>query len=174
MTGTQSTQQDLNFCLKKTAAYMHEYGIQNWFISYGTLLGIIRNNSCIDKDDDVDIMIDKSEKYKLEKLIKEKGIKCIVKKPDFYKVAVPRQKATVDFYMSTMENENDYFDTWNNVIWSNCLPMIQKEWDDTVLHLPHDGETKLGNRYGNDWTVPIRSKGVVSVRRGQRRPKTLV
>jgi phosphorylcholine metabolism protein LicD len=32
--------------------------IENWFIGYGTLLGIIRDESCIEGDDDIDIIVD--------------------------------------------------------------------------------------------------------------------
>lgn len=139
---------------------MHEYGIQNWFISYGTLLGIIRNNSCIEQDDDVDIIIDQSEKDKLEQLIKDKGWKYSIKKPDIYKMVVVQEKPTVDFYISTMKNKNDYNDTWNKVIWSNCLPITQRKWNSTTLQVPHDVETKLKNRYGDKWTVPMKIKSV--------------
>ena len=33
---------------------MKKYNINNWFIAYGTLLGIVRNNNCINYDDDID------------------------------------------------------------------------------------------------------------------------
>jgi len=160
MTGSRSSAQDLNSILQKLLTYLQEYQIRNWFISYGTLLGIIRNNSCIDQDDDVDIIIDQSEKEKLERLIHEKGIRYAIKKPDIFKIVVEAQKPTVDLYISTMKNENDYHDTWNKVIWSNCRPISQREWNGTLLQLPHDVETKLKNRYGDNWMIPMRSKGV--------------
>jgi len=160
MAGSRSSAQDLNYILQKLVTYFHEYQIRNWFISYGTLLGIIRNDSCINHDDDVDIIIDQSEKQRLERLIKEKGMRYWLKKPDIFKIFVEPRKPTVDLYFSTMDNENDYNDTWNKVIWSNCVPISQREWNGTLLQIPHDAETKLVNRYGDDWKIPMKTKGV--------------
>lgn len=160
MTGKYSSAQDLNSILQMTLTYLHEYQIQNWFISYGTLLGITRNNSCIEQDDDVDIIIDISEKEKLERLILEKGLGYSIRNSYILKVIISPKQPTVDFYISTMKNDKDFHDVWNKVIWTNCLPISQKEWNGTLLQLPHDVETKLKNRYGDDWMIPKKSKGV--------------
>ena len=48
----------LNNGLKQIVKDLDEYKINNWFIGYGTLLGIVINNSCINNDD-IDIIIDK-------------------------------------------------------------------------------------------------------------------
>lgn len=53
---------------------LNDNNIKNWFIGYGTLLGIIRENSCIDGDDDVDIIIDKSNYDKVKQLLVENNI----------------------------------------------------------------------------------------------------
>ena len=45
--------------------------LTNWFIAYGTLLGIIRDNNTIDGDDDVDIIIDIEYKDQLVDIIQE-------------------------------------------------------------------------------------------------------
>ena len=60
MGGVPCNKNDLNKTLKYITNLLNKYNIKNWFIAYGTLLGIIRNDSCIDKDDDIDILVDKS------------------------------------------------------------------------------------------------------------------
>ena len=60
MKSSEHTSKELNDTLMFVVNLLNENNIQNWFISYGTLLGIIRNNSCIDRDDDIDIIIDKN------------------------------------------------------------------------------------------------------------------
>ena len=59
MGGNNATKEILNRTLIFFANLLHEQKIDDWFIAYGTLLGIIRENECIAGDDDVDIIINK-------------------------------------------------------------------------------------------------------------------
>ena len=43
--------------------------MKNWFVCYGTLLGLVRENSCI--DDDIDIIIEKSNYDIIKKILIE-------------------------------------------------------------------------------------------------------
>ena len=45
----------LNNTLKNVITEFHNEGLTRWFVSYGTLLGLVRDQSCIDGDDDLDI-----------------------------------------------------------------------------------------------------------------------
>ena len=75
MGGTQNSTNSeiLNKTLKKVAILLNDNCIDEWFISYGTLLGIIRNNSCIDHDDDVDIIIDHKYFDAMKKFLEDDG-----------------------------------------------------------------------------------------------------
>ena len=42
---------------------LNDNNIDKWFVCYGTLLGLVRENSCIDNDDDIDIIIEKGHYY---------------------------------------------------------------------------------------------------------------
>ena len=66
MAGKEYAENKLNTILIIIVKLLHSYKATNWFIAYGTLLGIVRNNSCIDKDDDVDIIIDIKQKELLK------------------------------------------------------------------------------------------------------------
>ena len=70
----QVSKDNLNLTLNKVADILNKNNIKDWFIGYGTLLGITRNNSCIDNDDDVDIVINRKYKKDLIKLFKSKNI----------------------------------------------------------------------------------------------------
>ena len=53
--GNNNSQEKLNNTLIKITNLLNENNIHDWFIGYGTLLGIVREDSCIENDDDIDI-----------------------------------------------------------------------------------------------------------------------
>ena len=57
MVGEKTDKEKLNNTLEVVVNILHEEDINDWFIFFGTLLGIIREDSCIQGDDDFDIMI---------------------------------------------------------------------------------------------------------------------
>ena len=147
----------LNNTLKKITQDIREYNINDWFIAYGTLLGIVRNNSCIKGDDDIDIIINKTESNKLHKLIKDKGYKYDINK-SIIRIKINNNYTPIDFYTADKKN-NNYKDLWEKVTWSNVNPIIKKKWNNINLNLPKNYETKLENRYGKDWKTPRQWKG---------------
>ena len=150
----------LNTMLIVIVKLLHSYKATNWFIAYGTLLGIVRNNSCIDKDDDIDIIIDIKQRELLNKIIKENNFKYLYNQKTFIKIELEKGMPTVDFYLADVDDDGNYNDTWENTIWSNVNELQEKEWNNVVLYLPNNYETKLENRYG-DWKIPKKSKGVI-------------
>jgi len=80
----------------------------NWFIGYGTLLGIIRENSYIDGDDDIDIIIDKSNYNVIKQLLIEYDIEIeygyeIGKSTNIKKKN--NEYCSVDFYMASIDEK---------------------------------------------------------------------
>lgn len=149
---------------------LHLHNIDNWFISYGTLLGIVRNNSCIEGDDDIDIVIDIKHYQKIIHILQINLISVYdVSKLDkfkhqFIKTAYTNTISSIDFYFAEVDDNGNFKDTWNKVVWSNCFTdnnkmFIQYDWNGTVLPIPHNYETKLINRYGETWKTPQNSKG---------------
>ena len=59
MAGTKQTSEKLNKTLLFLITLLNDNNIKNWFVCYGTLLGLVRENSCIDNDDDIDVIIEK-------------------------------------------------------------------------------------------------------------------
>jgi hypothetical protein len=152
--GKPNTSLDLNTTLQKISTLLYEKKIYNWFIAYGTLLGIVRDNSCINSDDDVDIIIDKKYKIVIESL---PGIKVLYKNNNFLRIILDTSKSPIDFYFSTVDANGNFFDNHENVKWLNVYPFEIRKWNNVILQLPQNYKEKLTKRYGN-WKIPIPGK----------------
>ena len=121
----------LNNTLTYIVQLLNENNFDKWFISYGTLLGIVRDNSCINNDDDNDIIIDIKHRDKLVLLLKKHNFsinkygELTENTPNIIK-AQQVNKPSVDFYLVDINKKGDYNDTWNDVIWSECNPLQKK------------------------------------------------
>uniref|UniRef100_A0A6C0JUB1 LicD/FKTN/FKRP nucleotidyltransferase domain-containing protein n=1 Tax=viral metagenome TaxID=1070528 RepID=A0A6C0JUB1_9ZZZZ len=169
MAGTKHNQTILNNTLMFIIKLLNDNNINNWFIGYGTLLGIIRDNSCIDKDDDVDIIIDKSNYALIKELLIKNNIIIeygygINKKTNILKTKETNEYCSVDFYMASIDEKGNFNDTWEKVIWSECYnetkQLITHIWNENILYLPFNYENKLINRYGETWRIPQNIKSV--------------
>lgn len=159
MAGKKESKEKLNHTLCKIVQILEKYKLTDWFIAYGTLLGIVRNESCIHNDDDVDIVCSTSHYNTLTAALKENGFTLSIVHPHIIKTKDTYEDASIDFYMSTVTVNNDYIDQWEKVKWSNCMPLIKKDWNGIHLQLPCNPETKLERRYGADWRTPRDTKG---------------
>lgn len=162
--GNNNSQEKLNNTLIKITNLLNENNIHDWFIGYGTLLGIVREDSCIENDDDIDIIVNAKEKDKIHNILKNEGFILHHHTCDrIIKTNETDEYASVDFYLSEVDNKGNFKDNWENVLWSNCYNSEQKliiyQWKTTYLHLPNDYKTKLVNRYGEDWKTPQNTKG---------------
>ena len=170
MAGGIKNQQLLNNTLMFVIKLLNDNNIKNWFIGYGTLLGIVRDNSCINGDDDIDIVIEKSNYDTIKRLMIENGIKLefgygIMNSTNILKTVENSNYCSIDFYMAATDGKGNFHDTWENVLWSNCYneknELIQHMWNENILYLPFNSETKLLNRYGESWRIPQNSKGPI-------------
>ena len=73
MAGKKETSVKLNKTLLFLITLLNDNNIKNWFVCYGTLLGLVRENSCIDNDDDIDIIIESSNYDIIKKILIEKN-----------------------------------------------------------------------------------------------------
>ena len=165
MAGENATKEILNNTLEFVCKLLNINDFDNWFIGYGTLLGIIRENSCIDGDDDIDIIIDRIHYDRLKKVLTENGFKIeygfgIADNRNILKTKETNECCSVDFYMASVDNNGHYYDSWENVIWSYCNPILKYKWQSTELRIPSHAETKLVNRYGVNYKTPQKSKGI--------------
>tara|TARA_B110000285_G_C14739892_1_gene430262 strand:- start:102 stop:632 length:531 start_codon:yes stop_codon:yes gene_type:complete len=168
MAGKTNGKELLNKTLLFILKLLNENNINNWFIAYGTLLGIIREDSCIQGDDDIDIVMDKNNYDILKQLLMENGFEMeyghtIGKSRDIIKTKDNEKYCTIDFYMAAVDSIGNFDDRWENVVWSKCYDdnkkLIHRIWKGTDLYLPFNYETKIINRYGESWKVPQNTKG---------------
>ena len=162
MAGKKTDKEKLNRTLEVVANVLHEENINDWFIFFGTLLGIVRENSCIEGDDDLDIMIN-CDYQQLRNALEKKGFDFMeghygIKNPDTILKSHPTQEfGSVDFYMCNVNESGDFYTPWHRVNASESKPFITKEWRSTILNLPNGYLQKIISMYGKDWEIP-RSK----------------
>ena len=168
MAGSLISKNVLNKTLIYIVKLLNENNIKNWFIGYGTLLGIVRDNACIDGDDDIDIVIEKSNYDIVKKLLINNNFTIeysygIKRNRNILKTKPNDEFCSVDFYMATLDKDGNFNDTWEEVIWGKCFDennqLIKYTWNDNLLYLPANYEEKLINRYGEEWKIPMNSKG---------------
>jgi hypothetical protein len=160
MTGTPFSSNKLNKTLNKIVKILLKNKIYDWFIAYGTLLGIVRNNSCINNDDDIDIIINIKCLKKLLKVLEKNNYKILYSffgdypkpKTNIFIKVQENNEPTIDFYFA-LNNKDIYHDLWENKYWYNCI-LYAKPWKDTYLLLPKNPELKLKCIYGDDWETP--------------------
>ncbi len=171
MGGIKETSEKLNKTLLFIITLLNNNNIKNWFVCYGTLLGLVRENSCIENDDDIDIIVDINY-YEI--------VKKILNENNFYLDHIPWQfrpfetdkiiktiahdgYASIDIYSGDFKDDS-VFDLWNELNITDCYldndnkTFIEKEWNGQVIYYPNNYERILKNRYGNDWTIKKNEK----------------
>jgi phosphorylcholine metabolism protein LicD len=159
--GEKQTSVALNKTLKHIVSLLEKYKISDWFLGYGTLLGIVRNKSCIKNDDDIDIIINRTNKNDLHQIAKENNFKVTIQKGNYFLRFEHPDYAPIDFYLAKVEDDT-FFDTWENTRWTKVYPLVKKKWKGITLQLPQQHIKNLKNRYGRTWRTPKKSKGVFS------------
>lgn len=164
MAGSKETKEALNDTLLFIIKLLKEHQIDSWFIGYGTLLGMIRENSCIHGDDDVDIIIHKKHYDALKSILVNNGFILALSKSGIIKTKRKNNFASIDFYMASVDMNGNFYDSWEKVTWSKCYDengqLIERKWNDEILYIPFNSEEKLRNRYGSTWRIPKNQKGV--------------
>ncbi len=159
MVGTPTDKEKLNFTLEKVCNILDEHKIDEWFIMHGTLLGIIREGSCIEGDDDLDILLPASSYENIKSIFKKEGFEFtsdfgIGDSTNILKTVPSDKYASIDFYMFEKNESGDVYHAWDNITVINCYPIIKKEWRSQTLNLPNEYLKKIINMYGENWQTP--------------------
>lgn len=122
MAGIKQDKEKLNATLLNIAEIFFFNDIEEWFIVYGTLLGITRKNSCINEDDDVDIICNQKYYIKTLTLLLKNGYKLDpnINSPYIIKTLADEKSASIDIYMAEVDNSKNYIDLWEHIIWEKC------------------------------------------------------
>lgn len=162
MAGSKENRQKLNYTLEIIVDILKENNYNDWFIAYGTLLGIARESSCIEGDDDIDILCNFEHRVHLYNILKNNNFTFTHHtEPNggIIKTNATDKLASIDFYLADVDDKGNYYDRWERCLWTNCFVNEEKtfnkiNWHDRTLNLPNDHILKIKRRYGKDWTTP--------------------
>lgn len=170
MGGTPQKSSKLNNTLEIIVDIFSKSNYSEWFIAYGTLLGIVRENSCIQHDDDIDIMNNIANRDLVYDILKQNNIPLVKQKnlnpgknsksDGIIKTLDTPEMASIDFYFADV-SDNSYYDRWEDVLWTDChvssdQRYVEVDWRGKKLNLPNNYIKKIETRYGKDWKTPKR------------------
>lgn len=157
--GNKSSSKKLNKTLVYICNLLNDNNINDWFICYGTLLGIIRENSCIDGDDDIDIIIDKKHYKTLKNILIKNNFEFLKGlNNNIIKTKSNSKYASIDIYMGDF-NIDSVYDRWNKLTINDCYynkkhkTFFQKPWFNQIINIPNHSKRILSNRYGKEWHI---------------------
>ena len=176
MAGNSNSENFLNLSLIKISEILNKNNFNKWFIGYGTLLGIVRNNSCIDGDDDIDIICDIEDYDRLKEILIENyqfefGENSIFHKDICDEANNTKRIIKIDSsdsvsltLMTNVDKNGTFNDLWEDMIWPECYQkesnqLLKLNWKNTTLNLPANFHRKLRKKYGIFWRIPQNSKG---------------
>lgn len=173
MAGPKRQKEKLNAALLWAIGFLKQARVppSEWFVSYGTLLGLLRESSCIDGDDDVDIVIMKDAFDKLWRFARctssatasrihtvRKSKYSGIARECFMQLRSP-DGVLVEFYMAERrDTDTTIFDWWSNLLWKDALPTETLRWRGVDVSVPRDPTDKVERLYGKDWRVPQQKK----------------
>lgn len=148
------------------------------FTFFGTLLGIVRDNSTIDGDDDIDFYVHSGDREALLEIIKAanfgKNIKIIENTtPYFLSVSrtVDDEDGIVDFYFYQSDDSSGYiWDKWNfsghhrsnanamKVPKSMIFPIEKLSYKEIFINMPNSASEVCEYLYGKNWRKPLVKK----------------
>lgn len=161
--GRHESAEKLNHTLHWIIDILQSKGLEDWFIAYGTLLGVTREDSCIDGDDDIDICISKEYWDDVYDVLKKKNLIIPMSAyvcENFFCTRYTEKLSQVDFYFCDVTEEGDFIDTWEKVTWGSCYNsdgVIPKAtFQGRTVNVPHNTIEKLEGRYGKTWKQRIK------------------
>jgi phosphorylcholine metabolism protein LicD len=161
----KKTKEELKMLYQNIMKFLDNY-IKNYQVKfclfYGSLLGYSREESFIEKDDDIDVIIDNKYLTSLQKYCKNNSTKYNITiginrngiLQLFYKNIGPFD---IYFYKDVPNTNNIYLEWENNVMFDkNDLFELKKiKLYDFDIYIPKNNEQILTEIYGNDWRIPI-------------------
>ena len=160
MAGRPETTERLNRALHEAAEIANSVTDQ-WFVMYGTLLGLVRDDGCIYGDDDVDIFINCEPKEIAAECI-EAGLRPhagVNSYHSIFKTATMPDFASIDFYICSVDYKNTWYCPWEDTRLKN-VSIEKYPWRGRELNIPSRFIQRVEQMYGDDWHIPKAGKKV--------------
>lgn len=122
---------------------------------YGSLLGYIRSENFIENDDDVDVLMSRSQHEALMDFVKLNKIKTGIVKNDIIQLYSDID-GPFDIYLYD-EIKDDILIKWGGNILhrkSDMFPLIQINFKNHNIYIPCHPETIIIEIYGQEWRTP--------------------
>ena len=163
MAGKPERAEKLNYTLHWIVDILESKGITDWFIMYGTLIGVTREGSCIDGDDDVDICINHKHWDDIYDALKKKNMLNPVEEwicDTFICTRRTEKLGQVDFYLCDVNESGDFNDTWSKLNITQCYDGNGKlpttTFQGREVNVPFNAVKKIETRYGPRWKERIK------------------
>ena len=158
----------MNRTLLVIITLLNDNNIGKWFICYGSLLGLVRENSCIDNDDDIDIMMNKDNYNEVKKILIRNNFTLEysyginnsknINSKNIIKTKTTSRYASIDIYMVDF-NDGGVSDVWNGSIITDCFldkekqTFIERNFNGQKIYYPNNYKRILINCYGTDYNI---------------------
>jgi hypothetical protein len=148
----------------------------DYFIFFGTLLGLVREGNLIQNDDDIDFYVNLKERDKLINILRNNSVVVdlelsVNKNPSFLQVSreINKKNAIVDFYF--FEDDLDHYnivEKWNFEGGTNdpskhlrvpkifTHPIQKKNINSTEINFPAQPAYLCEFLYGKDWQLKMK------------------
>ena len=152
--GSKKIKSELIKLYKKFIPLLLDEGI-TIVLFYGSLLGFVRNNEFIEGDDDIDVLIPRSQLHLLNELIINKKLKTGIVNNDIIQL-FDEDNGPFDIYIYE-ELENDILIRWDgNLTFSknDIFPLKKVKFYDYEILVPNNSHEILKQNYGDDYMTP--------------------
>lgn len=126
---------------------------------YGSLLGYVRDNDFLERDDDIDILIaSKDASVVLNVLKNNPDIQIRREFAYFIQVGIADIQASLEFYFYDLIWRDELLITWDgNLVFSrqHIFPLKEILFHDYHIFIPNNSEKILEIIYGDNWRIPI-------------------
>ena len=178
MAGNSLQQASMEHALIKFSKELKTYEIE-YFVFFGTLLGLTRDGKPIDNDDDVDFYVNKNDYNSVRKLLKSIGLKVNYSEwPNHTEHFIQASgildniEVRVDFYFFDRDADEHFLvEKWNFAAKPNneklilkipkplIYPIVKKSYLGNEICVPKHSDIICEFLYGIDWKIP-KKKGV--------------
>ncbi len=173
---TRKEYSDLDTLMKDLYAALQKYGVKNWWLDGGGVLGLIRHGlgsgiPMISWDDDVDIGVYEKDEKNLHKALKSLEKKYEIDwdletSPECRRVIISSKSKTgfpfAEFFIYVIKNGRTHFrckedeDSWGKRCWQKVeelFPLKDYEYGSGKIKGPYSPVPFLNKCYGPDWNT---------------------
>ena len=146
-----------------------------WFIFFGSLLGVVRDGRLIEQDDDIDIYVNYSYKREVLRRIESSNNQLTVTINSKFFIQLNRvvngERGCIDLYFYTQERGDFILERWNffglyndkhyHLKLPNTLiyPIINVNFNGDLISLPNQPKKLVRLLYGRKWNTPLKKNG---------------